>query len=465
MKNTNNKICLKVEEILLKKYNDQKLNPDEIELLQNHLKDCKSCQWEEKLFDILRYKSESDSPNYTLSGEEKRKVFEKIWERLNKNIAESNLKKSRKFALIAAAAVILISLSTLALIWLMKQKNYESKRTFNIISCVGEVLTGNENLCEKNQIGENSNISVNKGFLSFSENNGYTIYVLEDSSISIGSIKDKRRSIVVEKGYIVFRVTKGKERIPLIVETKLVRVMDTSTLFSVEVLPAQIIVRVSEGEVIVIETNGQKRNFSSGERFSIIPSGKVVDYMPPEEIRRDTNIANGKIEKQIAKTTETASIVEKTEEQAESKFVEHGEDLVAGKKQPSPSQLLKLARDFKANERWDEALKTYEKIVRIYPSSEESKVALVSIGEIFLERKNNPENAEKYFSKYMKLHPSGNLLEEAWYGMIRSYRKSGKTGMEASEIRKFIKRFPSSIYTKGLEKRLYEIEEENDEKR
>jgi len=92
MKNTNNKICSKIEEILLKKYNDQKLNPDEIELLQNHLKDCKSCQLEEKLFAILRYKSESDSPNYILSGEEKRKVFEKIWERLNKNIAVTSQK-------------------------------------------------------------------------------------------------------------------------------------------------------------------------------------------------------------------------------------------------------------------------------------------------------------------------------------------------------------------------------------
>ncbi len=107
---------------------------------------------------------------------------------------------------------------------------------------------------------------------------------------------------------------------------------------------------------------------------------------------------------------------------------------------------------------WLATARSYEELIRLYPSSDEARVSLVSLGEIQLEKLGKPAVALKSFNKYLRTAGKGVLAQEALYGKANAHRALGQKQAERDALRRFLERFPSAIQNPRVRRRLQELE-------
>jgi TolA-binding protein len=116
------------------------------------------------------------------------------------------------------------------------------------------------------------------------------------------------------------------------------------------------------------------------------------------------------------------------------------------------AQAARTARDF------EKAASLYKKLIETYPSSNEATISLVSLGEIKLEKLNDPNTALELFNRYLRGRGKGALAPEALFGKSLAERALGRIEKEQETLELILKRFPSAVQTAEASKRLAEIE-------
>jgi ferric-dicitrate binding protein FerR (iron transport regulator) len=114
----------------------------------------------------------------------------------------------------------------------------------------------------------------------------------------------------------------------------------------------------------------------------------------------------------------------------------------------SASLLLATAQALRARGAYDACARVYRRLCAEYPDSEESKVSLISLGELELGKRNHPAAALEAFSAYLRV--GGTLAREARFGRIRALRTLGRNGEADAESATFLRDYPTSVQAATL---------------
>lgn len=122
----------------------------------------------------------------------------------------------------------------------------------------------------------------------------------------------------------------------------------------------------------------------------------------------------------------------------------------------SATVLLAEARRERQAGRFDAAARAYTELVDSHPRSTEALTALVSLGDLQLDRLGKPGAAARTYGRYLA-RGGGPLAQEARYGRVRAYRATGDRTLEARAIEAYIEHHPTSARVGGLKARLGDL--------
>jgi len=122
---------------------------------------------------------------------------------------------------------------------------------------------------------------------------------------------------------------------------------------------------------------------------------------------------------------------------------------------PSATHLLAKAQKERSQKQYAQALKSYQSLFRLYPTSKEASLARVSAAQLMLSQ-GQPGPALAAFEAYER-SGGGALAQEAHYGKIQALRALGRAEQERVEIRRFLELYPSSLQSASLRRRLGEV--------
>ncbi len=120
-------------------------------------------------------------------------------------------------------------------------------------------------------------------------------------------------------------------------------------------------------------------------------------------------------------------------------------------------ELQRLARDERLAGNWPAAAAAYRELIRTHPSSDEAGTALVSLGQIELEKLGRPGAARRSFERYLESGGSGPLAPEALWGKARALEALEMSGREREALTEFVERFPGAIQARRARRRLEEL--------
>jgi ferric-dicitrate binding protein FerR (iron transport regulator) len=119
----------------------------------------------------------------------------------------------------------------------------------------------------------------------------------------------------------------------------------------------------------------------------------------------------------------------------------------------SPDKLLAKAQSLRAHGRYDACAHLYRRLWSQFPSSEEAKVSMISLGELELVHTKNPGSALDAFNAY--LHLGGPLDREARFGKIRALRALDRHADADVETARFLRDYPAGIQAATLRRERY----------
>ena len=109
----------------------------------------------------------------------------------------------------------------------------------------------------------------------------------------------------------------------------------------------------------------------------------------------------------------------------------------------SPGHLLAAAQALRARGAYDACARVYRRLISEFPGSEESKVSMISLGELELGKRNRPAAALEAFSAYLRV--GGSLEREARFGRIRALHALGRNAEADADSATFLRDYPTSM--------------------
>jgi hypothetical protein len=119
----------------------------------------------------------------------------------------------------------------------------------------------------------------------------------------------------------------------------------------------------------------------------------------------------------------------------------------------APGRLLASAQALRAHGAYDACARVYHRLISEFPESEESKVSMISLGELELGKRNRPVAALEAFGAYLRV--GGSLDREARYGRIRALRTLGRDGEADAETDTFLRDYPTSSQSATLRRQAH----------
>ncbi|MBN1773408.1 MAG: FecR domain-containing protein [Deltaproteobacteria bacterium] len=274
----------------------------------------------------------------------------------------------------------------------------------------------------------------------------------------------------------------------LAVSTVAGQVRVRGTIFAVEILDREVEVRVLEGLVEVSVPFLPSRRLAAGcvfrlgdERPRVLPEAdehrdrRLAGLPPPAPLRSEqpasvhprivpsppvvgqaTAVAAGELGPAAA-TAGSGS----ASRRAGVRRPDRDPDGAGGREPEAavetPAQFLAAARRLRLAQDWLGAVSVYGELIAAFPSSAESRIALVTLGQIRLEHLRDAEAALQAFEEYLA-GPATDLAEEAAWGRARALRELGREAEEGEALRVFLARHPASLWTQEAQVRLSELE-------
>lgn len=120
------------------------------------------------------------------------------------------------------------------------------------------------------------------------------------------------------------------------------------------------------------------------------------------------------------------------------------------------AEMIAEARRLRTAGQWSKAARAYVRLRKAHPKSAEAHAALVSLGDLQLDKLGKARAAAKSYERY--LAKGGALALEARNGRVRAYRALGDSEHEAEAIRSLLAAHPSTGRAPALRRRLADLE-------
>jgi TolA-binding protein len=118
----------------------------------------------------------------------------------------------------------------------------------------------------------------------------------------------------------------------------------------------------------------------------------------------------------------------------------------------SAADLFRTANAARHAADFSRAQRLYSELIARYPSSDEARIARVSLGKLLL-AKGDPSAAEQEFQNYLK-DGKGQLAEEALVSRAQSLQKLGRKDAERATWQRLLADYPNSVYAAEARARL-----------
>lgn len=120
--------------------------------------------------------------------------------------------------------------------------------------------------------------------------------------------------------------------------------------------------------------------------------------------------------------------------------------------------VLALANQRRKERAWRDADELYRRVIKQHPRTDAAIVAEVASATLHLEHLGDPAGALAGYRRALKARPSGELGEEARWGIAEAYRAQRMPADEARALRAFLDGYPASALAPAARKRLAELE-------
>ena len=131
-----------------------------------------------------------------------------------------------------------------------------------------------------------------------------------------------------------------------------------------------------------------------------------------------------------------------------------------------PGRLLTIGQVNLNSERYENAKKAFELLLKKYPNSKHRREALFNLAEVYY-RDGEYLEAQVQFSEFVQLYPISKLTDRAYYLLAMSYfnvtnyhnQDQENTNMALKNFKELLKRFPKSKYREKSLQKIKEIRE------
>jgi TolA-binding protein len=254
-------------------------------------------------------------------------------------------------------------------------------------------------------------------------------------------------AVAIRKGGLLASITPKNNRPRFRVDTPAGQVVVTGTIFSVNVSTDAVTVSVFRGRVSVERPKHGSVAVSAGETMRIDSAQqREMTAEETEAMTRHVYLLEGNKDEPAP----TGRDMKPLKENRMLSLNLAGN----GAHKASAEALLKRAAKMRRMGHWPEAQAAYRQLVNEYPTRAESKLALVSLGELCLERLSDPESALHWYARYRAETPKGPLVQEAMFGEIQALEKLGRKEDEQRLLEKFLKLFPRAVQAPAVKRRL-----------
>ena len=177
-----------------------------------------------------------------------------------------------------------------------------------------------------------------------------------------------------------------------------------------------------------------------------LPVSELVDVSPGTTLARIIELQPAMATLENAASTDSSGTAGKTIRPS-----------AGSTKSASATDLLHKAQERRAERDFKGAAAAYKELLSRYPESDEARSAVVSLGQIELDRLGEPAAALRHFNAYLDAKSAGPLGMEALYGRARALKTLGRTGEEHAALELFLKRYPEAIQAGDARRRLEQI--------
>ncbi|MBW2735377.1 MAG: FecR domain-containing protein [Deltaproteobacteria bacterium] len=250
------------------------------------------------------------------------------------------------------------------------------------------------------------------------------------------------RRLRLEGGRLTVEVTPGTGR-RFVVETAYCEAKVLGTVFEVRVVDGDAEVAVVEGTVEVAAKDSPPEKIKGGWQLRVRKRRKSA-----LSARRSAQIMRALAPKPMAKDAETPTPA-KDARVPDIKRTPLAQQVRA----PALKLLLSRARSCRGARDLPCARKNYLLLQRHHRAAPVTITTLVALAEVELALR-QPKASLKHSRRYLRLRPKGTLEREALHAELRALRALGRRAAEVRALKRFLKRFPSSIHASTLQARL-----------
>jgi TolA-binding protein len=351
---------------------------------------------------------------------------------------------------LAAAAVILALLGTR---WRHVPAAIPDTRVaVRIVGVTGDVAIDGEPAREGGAIAEGARITSHGGRACVVVAPSVRVCLDAFAEAQLADLTLAHRRVEVAHGHVVASLDPQPAGSTFTLSTSAGTVTAVGTAFSVDVADDVVVARVSHG-VVIVRSGASELRLSAHERVELAASSTIA-AMTGEDERRDEALLALRVLDPPSSPPSASAEVHAPTPIPSSTVVSSSRPPVA-LPTPSAPEMLRAARQLRADGRYAEAAQAYQRLQAAYPSSGEARASLLSLGDLQLGSLGDATGALRSFDAY--LQGGGALAEEASYGRIRALRALGRKDDERASIDAFLLAYPSSVETQALVARRNDI--------
>ena len=350
---------------------------------------------------------------------------------------------------LAAAAVILALLGTR---WRHVTTAIPDTRVaVRIVGVTGDVAIDGEPAREGGAIAEGARITSHGGRACVVVDPSVRVCLDAFAEARLADLTLAHRRVDVAHGRVVASLDPQPAGSTFTLSTVAGTVTAIGTAFSVDVADDVVVARVSHG-VVVVRSGASELRLSAHERVELAAAPTIATMTGDDERRDEALLALRDLEPPSSPPPASAEV--HPPPPIPSTVVSSARPPVA-LPTPSAPEMLRAARQLRADGRYADAAQAYQRLQATYPASGEARASLLSLGDLQLGSLGDATGALRSFDAY--LQGGGALAEEASYGRIRALRALGRTDDERASIAAFLLAYPSSVETQALVARRNDI--------
>ena len=315
----------------------------------------------------------------------------------------------------------------------------------------GDVAVDGVRAVPGESLGVGARVTSRGGSACFLVEPAVRVCLDKGATLSIGDLALAHRRIDVTEGHVVASLDPQPAGATFALSTRVGTVTAVGTAFSVDVDGDAVVARVLHG-VVVVRAGAVEQRLSAHGRLALgstMPGTMTrVEEHPDEALLLLQEV-------ELSPPAPSASAVDVLSLPRSSDTAPSASASSPTPPTQSAPDMLRAARDLRAHGRYAEAARAYQELEDKYPSSDEARAALLSLGDLQIGSLNDPAGALRSFDAY--LAAGGTQVQEARYRRIRALRGLGRTHDERVGIEAFLTDYPSSSEAPSLRGRLDEL--------